>query len=118
MTTGRINQVTIVRRGTANRPYFRAEEFSSYWAGGAASAPRGTRGSSGCGPISPRTTSAFPFYIPQSAVGWRAEVRLNAHRTPPKRPKRRPKLEGSAAVTRLRQLAGAPVGSWVGIASG
>ena len=40
MTTGRINQVTIVAPVKANRPYFRAEEFSSYWVGGRGG-PRG-----------------------------------------------------------------------------
>ena len=30
MTTGRINQVTIVRQGLANRPFYRPGEISSY----------------------------------------------------------------------------------------
>ncbi len=34
MTTGRINQVTIVRQGLADRPCFRAEEIFSYRSSG------------------------------------------------------------------------------------
>ena len=40
MTTGRINQVTIVRRVKANRPCFRAEEFTKLL-GRRAQGPRG-----------------------------------------------------------------------------
>ena len=60
MTTGRINQVTIVRQGVANRPCFRAEEFSV--TGSAGTRPAAWRVAAGVSqPARARMPSAFPF---------------------------------------------------------
>jgi hypothetical protein len=89
MTTGRINQVTIVAPVKANRPCFRAEE-STRLLGRRALPPACPRCSAGVAPGSQRVTSAFPPRIPQSAVGGRDRGAVAPRKSPPKRPKRRP----------------------------
>jgi len=69
MTTGRINQVTIVRRlGPTARVSGRKSSLG-YWEAGAR--PAWPHRWSGCAPGLQRVTSAFPSWIPQSAVGGR-----------------------------------------------
>ena len=68
MTTGRINQVTIVRRGwptarISGRKRCLVTRYGGYLKGTAPPAARPA------GPDLPRAASTFPLSIPQSAVG-------------------------------------------------
>lgn len=67
MTTGRINQVTIVRRGWPSTLSFRVEEIFSYRYSGPIRY-RATTQQGLAGPDLPGEASTFPLSIPQSAV--------------------------------------------------
>src|ERR1044071_2692345 len=86
MTTGRINQVTIVRRGTGQPLVFRAEEISSYvWSAGsrARGAAPHARPSAGLGAM-PHPLSPFEFPRARSAGGKR--TLKSTPDTPPTQP--------------------------------
>ncbi|KAM7209591.1 hypothetical protein V8F06_014859 [Rhypophila decipiens] len=105
MTTGRINQVTIVRRGAANRPGYRAEEISSHWVG--CGARRGPHRAGGVAWPRARLAALHIRFPPLNSPGrgrqggWGGAE--SAPSTPPKRPKRRPSQEG-------RPLTASPTG--------
>jgi len=72
MTTGRINQVTIVRRGDGRLPREGQKRYKVTVASGH-ECPRGCGSQPGSRQVGRRPPSAFPFRIPQSPVGrWAA----------------------------------------------
>ena len=91
MTTGRINQVTIVRRGwptarVSGRKRCLVTSTAGLLTGTAPTAARPA------GPDLPRAASTFPLSISQSAVS-RYGSALTSVRVPPQRPKRRPRSQ-------------------------
>src|SRR3954463_15151860 len=111
MTTGRINQVTIVRWG--DQPTARVSGQSRYLVTGTGAEARGVALLARREPGLPRTPSAFPFLISQSSVGRsdRAPRRLTHRlRAPRGGPARR-------VCANAHQLAGTPGGYIVGLAS-
>ena len=71
MTTGRINQVTIVRRRDRPTARFTGQKRSLVTVVSELESPRGGAARPAGRQAGRSAPSAFPFRIPQSAVGWR-----------------------------------------------
>lgn len=103
MTTGRINQVTIVRRGDGQLLETQGEEISSYWGGPLVSGPRGAAAEPGMSQVRDRPHLLSPFEFPKAlSAGGSGSPKLPS--TPPKSLKRRPCREGQRPKAPPKQL--------------